>query len=354
METANPQQAVIRFDGKDPSQYPGRRKWAANRIWKMWKNGTDDETLGSELLGLIIPNSPAWDVVKDISDTTIRSAEGETELWKALDAHYPLETEEDKIGTTLDAQMDMKPERGESTAGFTGRVTTGFQKCANLKTPVKFPENLQGYLLMRYCSLSVERRAMVLTMTMGDYSLQKVVKAMRTLYPTNLPSSSGTRTTLVAETLLNSNEPSSSSGPSPPPPCMETAEPVPLEEVPMEGPMDVETLIADADEERGVMIADSLLDPESVATWLAEEEELIWALVTWQKARASLNAAKLGRRYPTIAKEGKADLQKALQRVRCWNCDLRGHLSKDCPKPKRTDRKPKGLGKGVIKNKVKQ
>ena len=95
-------------------------------------------------------------------------------------------------------------------------------------------------------------------------------------------------------------------------------------------------------------MADSLLDPESVMTWVAEEEEFIWALVTWKKARESLNSAKLARRYPTVG-NNKADLQKALGRVRCWNCGQRGHLSKDCKQPRRTDRKPKGGGKGVIK-----
>ena len=211
--------------------------------------------------------------------------------------------------------------------------------------------------MMRYCSVSVERRAMVLTMTMGSYALAKVIKAMRTLYPTTLPSSSA-RSTMVAETLVTSE---SGTPPPPSPPSLPSSsclaaetDGAPLGETTLGDSMDVESLLADAEEEKGVMIADALLDPESVTTWLVEEEEFIWSLVTWQKARQSLNAAKLGRRFPTVGKEGKADLHKALARVKCWNCGTRGHLSKDCPRPKRTDCKLKGTGKGVTKQQVKK
>ena len=150
----------------------------------------------------------------------------------------------------------------------------------------------------------------------------------------------------------------SENGGPPPPPSLPSlpsssclaaeTDAAPLGETTIGDSMDVDSLLADAEEEKGVMVADALLDPGSVTTCLVEEEKFIWSLVTWQKARQSLNAAKLGRRFPTVGKEGKAELHKALARVTCWNCGTRGHLSKDCPRPKRTDRKPKGAGKGVI------
>ena len=112
--------------------------------------------------------------------------------------------------------------------------------------------------------------------------------------------------------------------------------------------VDVDSLITDAEEDRGVLIADALLNVEDVSTWVVEEDDFIWALVTWQEARQSLNSARLARRYPTIADGKKADLQKAMARVKCWNCGARGHISKDSPQPRRSDRKPKGGGKGGV------
>ena len=72
--------------------------------------------------------------------------------------------------------------------------------------------------------------------------------------------------------------------------------------------------------------------------------QFIHALVNWKKAREGLNAGRLARRYPSMTQ--KADIPKMVSRIRCWNCRDRGHLSRDCPKPRRSDAKGKGKGKG--------
>ena len=80
-----------------------------------------------------------------------------------------------------------------------------------------------------------------------------------------------------------------------------------------------------------------------------EEEELVWALVTWKKARDSLNRAKLSRKFPSLSPDRKMDMTLAMKRVKCWNCGVKGHISKDCNEKKRTDKKMKGTGKGTKK-----
>ena len=71
-----------------------------------------------------------------------------------------------------------------------------------------------------------------------------------------------------------------------------------------------------------------------------EEEDLVWALVTWKKARDGIAKAKIQRRFP-----GGPNLKVALKKVKCWNCAQKGHISKDCKQPRKPG-KGKGKGKG--------
>ena len=75
-------------------------------------------------------------------------------------------------------------------------------------------------------------------------------------------------------------------------------------------------------------------DRSTTTVYIVEEEDFVWSLVTWKKAREGLNATKLARRFPSIG-AGKPVVAKALLRVKCWNCGTKGHLSKDCTKPRR-------------------
>ena len=101
----------------------------------------------------------------------------------------------------------------------------------------------------------------------------------------------------------------------------------------------------EGEEERLIGIIDTLVT-DSQSEWTVEEEEFIWALVAWKKARDSLNRAKLSRRFPSLDPSKKPDLSAAMKRVKCWNCGARGHISKDCGEKRRSDRRPKGSGKG--------
>jgi hypothetical protein len=84
---------VLRFDGLDESKYEGWAKWARARLRKLVKQGLDEDLLGSELLLMLQPNTPAWDAVKHIPDAEIEAADGITKLWAALDTRFPKQTE---------------------------------------------------------------------------------------------------------------------------------------------------------------------------------------------------------------------------------------------------------------------
>jgi hypothetical protein len=339
---------VLRFDGNDESKYQGWSKWARGRLRKLSKAGLEDDQLGNELLLMVVPNSLAWDAVKDIPDLDIDSEDGVNLLWAALDGRFPKPTDADEVGETLDVVFDSKPEAGEKTSSFTGKMRQKFSKCKGLKPdPVIFSPEAEGYLLMRFARLDGGQRAMTLALSKGSYKFADIASSMRTMYPDKLPTHNKSSAFLAEEeemtragvgagesnnpisTLIGDGEPSGASSSS-----TENLDDV------------VTTLIADADEERAIFLVDNLLDENNSSSYVVEEEEFIWALVAWKKARDSLNRTKLARKFPSLGDGKKPNLAGGLKRVRCWNCQQIGHISKDCDKPKRTDTRKKGSGKG--------
>ena len=76
---------VPKFHGGDETKYPGWKLMARARLFKLSKmKDFDPTTLGSELLLMLEVDGPAYDVVKDVDETTIRGEAGAEALWTLL------------------------------------------------------------------------------------------------------------------------------------------------------------------------------------------------------------------------------------------------------------------------------
>ena len=72
------------FDGEDEAKYPAWRKWARAKLRVLKLKGLDEAALGSELLTYLVPDSTAWEVIKDIPEAKYECDGGEEVLFQAL------------------------------------------------------------------------------------------------------------------------------------------------------------------------------------------------------------------------------------------------------------------------------
>ena len=80
---------IIRFTGEDESKFPGWKKWAKARLFRLETSGTEKKALGAELFGLLEPDSLAFEAVKDISEDVLFSEAGVKALWTMLEERFP-------------------------------------------------------------------------------------------------------------------------------------------------------------------------------------------------------------------------------------------------------------------------
>ena len=113
---------VIRFSGHDPSEYGEWKVWAQNRLRKLRLAGKPPEALGSELLDLLVPGTPAFKAVKKLTSVEIESADGADKIWAKLNSRFPEEEKEDEVNEAMAAVKSMKPERGEQMPVYLKRV----------------------------------------------------------------------------------------------------------------------------------------------------------------------------------------------------------------------------------------
>ena len=167
--------------------------------------------------------------------------------------------------------FDLRVERGESTAVFTGKARAAFS--AAEAEGVKFPDVARGCLLMRFAKLSHERKAVVLAASRQSYAESDVATAMRTTYPEGLYSGKSVNAVNVAE-----------------------AEDDPEAED-----------VADDDDQVQDIFGDEPVD----------EQDMIDVLMTWKQTRTSINKEKLAR---GLGGSNPRDLKKIEARVRCFKC----------------------------------
>ena len=267
--------------------------------WKRWKRwsrayltvqrarGVDETAFGSMLFTLL--DGAALRAFDAISMDDIEQVGGQDIVYQTLDERFPEEATHDRLGEVLDSVFDLRVERGESTAVFTGKARAAFS--AAEAEGVKFPDVARGYLLMRFAKLSHERKAVVLAASRQSYAESDIAAAMRTTYPEGLYSGKSVNAVNVAE-----------------------AEDDPEAE-------DV------ADDEQQVLLTDDQVQ-DIFGDEPVDEQDMIDVLMTWKQTRTSINKEKLAR---GLGGSNPRDLKKVEARVRCFKCKKVGHFSRNCP-----------------------
>lgn len=272
---------VRRFSGEGdnpPKQYRQWKRWARAFLKVQASKGMKEDAYGSVLYTLL--DGPALKAFDAVDMGEIEEVGGQDLIFQVLDERYPEEASHDRLGEVLDAVFDLKVERGESTASFTGKVRTAFQQAE--AEGIRFPSVARGYMVLRFAKLTPERRAVVLAAARRSYEETDIVAALRTTYPEGLHQGR-TSANVVAE---------------------------------------VDEDAAVLDDEQLAMVADEL-DWESGDP--IDEPDAVEVLLSWKETRAKIGKEKLARGFPT-----KGDVKKLEMRVRCFKCKQVGHFSKNC------------------------
>eukprot|EP00913_Durusdinium_trenchii_P020129 g18917.t1 len=285
-------------DGASPSKdYERWKRWCRAFLVVQKAKGIPVEAHGSLIFALL--DGTALRALDTITMDRIEVAGGEDVIFQALDERFPAEASHDRLGKVLDQIFDLRVEKGESTAIYTGKARAAFS--AAEAEGVSLPEVAKGYLMLRFAKLSPERKAVVLAAARQSYKENDIAAALRTTYPDNLYQASKQTATY----RVDSEEP------------MEEHEPQSEEDT-------FEAYLADA----GYATEDEV-----------EEQDAVDALLTWKQTRAGINQTKMSRGFGNGGAPGR-DFKKLESRVRCFRCKQVGHFSKNCPK------KGKGGSKG--------
>eukprot|EP00435_Cladocopium_sp_Y103_P009550 s3832_g2.t1 len=277
---------VKRFSGESQDaqrDYRRWKRWARAYLTVQKAKGVPEEALGSLLYTLL--DGTALRAFDAVSMDDIEVSGGQQVIFDTLDERFPEEASHDRIGEVLDNVFDLRVERGEATAVFTGKVRSAFH--AAEAEGIKFPDVAKGYRLMRFARLGPEKRAIVLAASRQSYAESDVAAALRTTYPEGLYS--GKTTSLVA-------------------------------------PVEDEELYAHEDlyfpAEEDVLAVDDV-EQNDQDTEPIEEQDAIDVLMTWKQTRSQISKEKMARGFGG----GAADLKKMEARVRCFKCKKVGHFS---------------------------
>ena len=289
---------VRRFSGESQDaqrEYRRWKRWSRAHLTVQKAKGVPEEALGSLLFTLL--DGAALRAFDSVSMDQIEVAGGQQVVYDILDDRFPEEASHDRIGEVLDNIFDLKVERGETTAVFTGKVKSAFS--AAEAEGVTFPDVAKGYLLMRFAKLGPEKRAVVLAASRQSYNEADIASALRTTYPEGLYSGKG---------------------------------------VSFAAPVETDEIYVTADDdllEEEDVLATNATDEEAAGDPI-EEQDAIDILMTWKQTRNQINKEKNSRGFGG----GAADLKRMEARVRCFKCKKVGHFSRNCPSRKGQGRGP--------------
>ena len=289
MSETNKETLVKRFsgDGADPQkEYKRWKRWSRAYLTVQRAKGTPETAMGSLLFTLLDGSALRAFDATNMDDLEVDG--GQDVIYQVLDDRYPEESSHDRLGEILDAIFDLKVERGESTAVYTGKARAAFS--AAEAEGVKFPDTARGYLVLRFARLPLDKKAIVLAAARGSYNENDISAALRTTFPDHL----------YAGRHAGSN--------------------VNV----MEGEYDqVETY---SEGEQQVLLAEEG-DPEELGEEPIEEQDAVDILMTWKQTRTNINKEKIARGL-----SGQRDVKKLEARVRCFKCKQVGHFSRNCPR----------------------
>lgn len=236
--------------------------------------GTPPEAFGDLVYTLL--DGKAADALDRLDVEEWEVEGGEALIFDILDARFPGKAAQDKIGEVLDEVFSLKPYKGENMSPYTGRCNEAFDKAEREGIPL--PSLARGYIMLRGCRLTPERKAIVLAASRRrrSYEENEVATALRTTFPV-LPTDG-------------------------------------------RGPAYVHAVEGEQD------------DP------LPEEQDAMQVLLTWRETRDRISKEKLSRGFARTPQPNKPDLEKLRRRTRCYTCKGIGHFSR-LPEAKANQRK---------------
>ena len=286
-------------DGSNPAKdYERWRRWCRAHLTVQKAKGVGPEAHGSLVFSLL--DGTALRALDQVSMDRVEEIGGEEVIFQILDDRFPAEATHDRLGSVLDQVFDLKVEKGETTAVFTGKVRAAFSSAE--AEGVVLPDVARGYLLLRFAKLSAERKAVVMAAARQSYAEKDVAAALRTTFPEGLYSA-----------------------------ARQSSHAYQVEYDQGQVDDDEETM----EEEFDVYLTDAGYQPEEEI----EERDAIDALLTWKQTRSSIAQTKLSRGFGN-----QGQLKKLAARVKCFKCRQVGHFSRDCPK------RGKKEGKGSTKD----
>ena len=185
MADSTKESMVKRFsgDGSGPQkEYKRWKRWSRAYLTVQKAKGTPDEALGSLLFTLLDGSALRAFDSTNMDDLEVEG--GQDVVYQVLDDRYPEASTHDRLGEILDAIFDLKVERGESTAVYTGKARAAFS--AAEAEGVKFPDTARGYLVLRFARLTLEKKAIVLAAARGSYNENDISAALRATFPDHL------------------------------------------------------------------------------------------------------------------------------------------------------------------------
>ena len=108
--------------------------------------GVDETALGAMLFTLL--DGTALRAFDSVELDSLEQAGGQDIIYQVLDERFPEEAVHDRLGEVLDGVFDLKVDKNESTAAFTGKARAAFT--AAEAEGVKLPSVAKGYLLLRF------------------------------------------------------------------------------------------------------------------------------------------------------------------------------------------------------------
>ena len=287
---SNRESAIKRFSGDvdDPHKEWRRwKRWARAHLVVQRARGVPEEALGSLLFTLL--DGSALRAFDSTNMDLLEQAGGQDIIFDVLDDRYPEEAAHDRLGEVLDTIFNLKVDKAESTATYTGKVRAAV--AAAEAEGVTFPSVARGYLLLRFSRLGPERKAVVMAAARQSYEEADIAAALRTTYPEGLYQSKPTGIHVVDEVDIDDY---------------------------LEDQEISETLMAQAGEGPGDGDNDEPI----------EEQDAIDILLSWKQTRVGINKTKLSRGFGGQPK----DFKKLEARVKCFKCHEIGHFSRNCPR----------------------
>ena len=293
MTQENGHSNIKRFSGdvdQPAKEYLRWKRWSRAFLVVQKAKGTPEEAYGSLLYTLL--DGSALRAFDEVNMDDLEQAGGEQGIYSVLDGRFPEDEAHDKVGEVLDRVFDLKVQKGENTASFTGRAREIFSRSEGEGIP--FPSIAKGYMLLRAAKLPSERKAVVLAASRRSYDDVDVPAALRTTYPDNLSAIS--QRVHLAESSAAAHEDE-----------------------------EVETLLADAEsDELTKEVSECLAAMNQVEEGdePIEEADAIHVLATWKQTREKIGQAKLQRGFGPP----KPNLHRIQKRVRCFRCKKIGHF----------------------------